>query len=723
MRIGDLHELLVSRLHHVFPRPRLVQIAALSSGNAFYALEIGRELVHSGQQLDRGRLPIPVDIRELVATRVRRLPSRTRETLQAVAAASHPAARLIDWEYSTLQPAVDADIVRVTPDGRIEFSHPLYASAMYETAPDARRRELHRWLAGLLEAPDEHAHHLSLATLPPDNDVARALELGAAHARTRGAWHSAAVLLEQSRAFTPEDQSGDRLRRGISAAEHYAHAGDRQRAAYLLDHLLEQASDASDRARALCLLGQIRYNDESFAEALRLLEQARLSANDESLIANIELDLAYVASQLWDFERAATHAAQALDLTRDLGDDGLYAMALGYRAMSEYLCGRGIDWLSLEQAVALEDPRPVVPLQRTPSGIQGLLLLFDGQLNPARVCLTEVCQRAIDRGDESDVAFFQCWLAWLETQAGDLQAARARAEEALLNATLTGSNSMRAFALACRAVVEVLLGNIDEARRLCDETRTLAQQSTYAIALITNAVAGCLADMSVEDVAGVWRTAEPLLVRLADVSVTWEPGTLLFLPDALEALIALDALDAAEHLLDASLERARAVDRVWALATGERCRGLLLAARGDLVGASVQLESALVQHQRLDMPFEVARTQLCLGRVERRRKRRKAARMALTQALELFERLGTPLWAARARAELERTHLRQAPAGLSPGELRVAELAGQGLTNRQIARRLFISPKTVEANLGRAYAKLGVSSRAELGARMATQRA
>ena len=111
------------------------------------------------------------------------------------------------------------------------------------------------------------------------------------------------------------------------------------------------------------------------------------------------------------------------------------------------------------------------------------------------------------------------------------------------------------------------------------------------------------------------------------------------------------------------------------------------------------------------MPFELARTLLCLGRVERRRKLRKCARAALGQALDIFERVGTPLWATMARTELERTHLREAPCDLSPTELRVAEMAGSGLTNRQIATRLFVSPKTVEGNLARAYAKLGIRSR------------
>jgi DNA-binding CsgD family transcriptional regulator len=176
-----------------------------------------------------------------------------------------------------------------------------------------------------------------------------------------------------------------------------------------------------------------------------------------------------------------------------------------------------------------------------------------------------------------------------------------------------------------------------------------------------------------------------------------------------------------ETLLDAFEGRSRELDRAWTLATGARCRGLLLAARGDLTAAEAAFDRALSEHDRVEMPFERGRTLLCVGRVKRRAKQRKAAREALGGALEIFERVGASLWAALARRELERTHVREAPLELSPSEAQVVQLAAQGLKNREIAERLFLSPKTVEANLARAYRKLGVRSRTELGGAMAQQ--
>ena len=196
-----------------------------------------------------------------------------------------------------------------------------------------------------------------------------------------------------------------------------------------------------------------------------------------------------------------------------------------------------------------------------------------------------------------------------------------------------------------------------------------------------------------------------------------EPVPAFFLPDALEALIARGELGRAEPLLDQFERRGQELDRVWAIATGARCRALLLAARGDRAGAQVAVERALTAHGRLDMPVELARTLLVRGVLERRARRRAQAKRSFEQALEIFERVGARLWAARARQELDRLGLRRSSGDqLTTGERRVARLAAQGLTNRQVAAELYLSPKTVESNLSRVYRKLSIASRAELGA-------
>jgi DNA-binding NarL/FixJ family response regulator len=147
---------------------------------------------------------------------------------------------------------------------------------------------------------------------------------------------------------------------------------------------------------------------------------------------------------------------------------------------------------------------------------------------------------------------------------------------------------------------------------------------------------------------------------------------------------------------------------------------MLLAARGDVDGALAAAESAIAAHDRLPMPFERARTELFAGQLHRRRGYRDAASRLLRTALEKFECLETPLWTQRARAELARAEVSsRGTSGLTPAEQQVAELAASGMKNRDVAAALFISPKTVEANLARIYRKLGIHSRAELGRLMA----
>ena len=172
----------------------------------------------------------------------------------------------------------------------------------------------------------------------------------------------------------------------------------------------------------------------------------------------------------------------------------------------------------------------------------------------------------------------------------------------------------------------------------------------------------------------------------------------------------------AEPLIGALERNGQRMNRAWMMAVGARCRSMLLADRGDLDAATAAAAQAVVEHGRLPMPFERARTLLLLGQLQRRQRRKESASANLQEALDIFERLQIPLWADRARTELVRANVGPRRSGpLTPSEQRVAELAASGMKNRDVATALFISPKTVEANLARIYRKLGIKSRAELG--------
>src|SRR5581483_2106731 len=188
----------------------------------------------------------------------------------------------------------------------------------------------------------------------------------------------------------------------------------------------------------------------------------------------------------------------------------------------------------------------------------------------------------------------------------------------------------------------------------------------------------------------------------------------------IETLVGRGNLAQAELLTDLVEARALPADRATAFALAARARALVAAAQGDLDAAEAAVERALEQHERTTVPFDQARTLLVAGRVRRRLGERRAAREAFGQAHAIFSRLGASLWAERAEAEVRRIPVRRGGSDeLTPTEEQVAELAAAGRTNREMAQALFMSPKTVEANLTRIYRKLGIHSRAELGALMA----
>ena len=192
-------------------------------------------------------------------------------------------------------------------------------------------------------------------------------------------------------------------------------------------------------------------------------------------------------------------------------------------------------------------------------------------------------------------------------------------------------------------------------------------------------------------------------------------------PDAIETLIAAGELEQARAYLE-RYEELAAQASCWSRIVAARSRGLLAAAENDGVAAMNAFERALALDQKRTYPFERARTMLALGAARRRAGQRRAAREALDQALAIFTELGARPWANQARTELTRISGRKPPTEeLTQAEQRVATLAAQGRTNKEIAAELFIGVGTVETHLSRVYRKLGLRSRSELTRHLAKQ--
>jgi DNA-binding CsgD family transcriptional regulator len=719
LSLAALHRLLRDRLGLSPSRPVLVRIHRAAAGNPFYALEIAR-LLKDGDGLLQGRLPVPGQVTELLAARLRRLPAATREALLVAACLSRPSLELLDGE--ALAPAGQAGIVSVLADGRVAFTHPLFASAVYDGAPAARRRGLHLELAERVTSIEERARHLALGTTGRDGRAAGEVRAAAGRALARGAPDAAAELYQQAQRLS--DEREQQLVCAVAAAGCHLRAGDMSAARDLLAAAVAELPAGLLRARALWRLADVHIYQDDYPRALGLLERARAEAGEGELAAEIELDLAYTHNAVGDMRAADPHAQDAVRLAARLQRPGLLAEALAVTSMTGFLLGRRADWQRLERALALEDwDRPSQIMVR-PTLIAALLYSWVGDFAKGQSMYAELQRQLLERGDESGLMLGSYLRVAPDCWRGDIRGACRLADDLRERATLLGSEAMHAAALAAASIAHAYAGEEALVRSEAAEALALFARVGWAVGRAWPVMALGMLELSLGNPAAAERVLSPLTEFMREVGLAEPWGPAPFLPDAVEALVRLGRLEEAQPLL-AELEASAArVDRAAALAAASRCRALLLAEHGDAEAALNAIAQALCQHDRVPMPIERARTLLVKGQLDRRARRWRAAQQSLHQALAIFEQAGAGAWAGQARTELGRVRLYHRPEGeLTDSETRVAQLAATGLTNRQVAAQLFISAKTVEATLARAYRKLGIRSRAELGARLGAEQA
>jgi DNA-binding CsgD family transcriptional regulator len=721
LSLSSLHHVIRTHTGHVVPRPMLHRIAERSGGNPFFAIGLASALYEGGSPAHGEPMPAPRTLMELTASRVGRLAVDAREVLLVVACLSAPTDELVERVVERDPgPALDAarsEGILDRPDDTLRFAHPLYAECVLRLSSAAERRRVHGRIALLMTDPEERARHLALTATPPDLATADALDAGATAARHRGALRAASELYAQARRFTPDDDRPAAHRRAFAAAELMILAGDRGTARELLGELVANG-ETPLRERAMGLFAEILANDGAAPDAIRLLLDARSTVNEPSAAARIELDLAYVSLVTLAITEAAGYGAAAAAFARSADDGPLLAEALAYEGLTRLLAGLDADEDALDEALRLEDATRPPYMGLPASGVVGLVRAFAARHAEARVLLSAAAGGLDALGDDCDLAHVLLWSSWLELRSGRLDEAATLARQAATMAETTGSDLLRSWAIAQAALVEANrgLGMVTDALVAEAIHGGVVHGGVVAVWLAAAQGLARLAEGHPEAAAAAFGTLLGAGVREA---IT-EPVLAFFLPDAAEAFAVVGDIKTAEDLLRPFEAAAGRRNRDWALAAACRSRSAIAVQSGDLAAGAASLGEALRLLETVDMPIERARTLLSLGRLERRLGERRAARRTLEDAERGFEAAGATGWARQARAELGRVPgRRSADATLTPGELRVAELSGSGRTNREVAATLFLSPKTVEANLARVYRKLGITARAELGAWLA----
>jgi DNA-binding CsgD family transcriptional regulator len=705
---------LLRQLGRSFPHPLVLRIHEASRGIPFFALEIGRALIRDGVHPKPGEpLPVPEDLHALLRDRVGGLSAEARDALLVAASSPTPTVDLVETIGGTdlgLEEAVRAGIVTI--EGRaVAFTHPLLASTVYADAAPSSRRDAHGRLAGIAIDPEEKARHLALSSASPDADIAAALDEAAVQARARGAPQAAAELSELAVGATPEQDLALRRRRATTQAGNLFDAGDPPRARAIVEEVIALLEPGLSRAEALCLLSEFSWKD--LGRVSELLRQALHEVGDEPrLRSRILADLAWVKLDTCELAAAAEQGRAAAELAESLNDDAYgLRFALSTLAMAEFLSGRPAEHL-LNRAVRLQGALVSADLS-SPATCFGRHLTWTSELDAARRTLESELDRYREQGHETSCYEILAHLAEVEYRAGRWERASQHLDEASDIAAEAGVDVLGEI-LPVKAAVECAAGEIDSARMHAIEGLAICGRTGDRWNEIRCISVLGLVELSLDDPAAAHAWLEPL-PGFTEAMGLREPGVFPFVPDLVEALVALGELEQAKALTEGLEEQGGARGRSLALGTAERCHGLVAAGLGDLPGAAMKLERSVQELERVPQPFELARSLLVAGEIQRRMKKKRSSREMLDRAIGIFEELGAPLWAGKARAGLARIGGRApSPHQLTPTEEQVAWLVAEGRTNREVAEKLFVSVHTVEANLKRIYRKKGVRSRTQL---------
>ena len=722
-------------LHRRFPvlnAPVRRRVLAEAQGNPLALLELPVTMTQA-QRLAVEPLPavLPLSSRLqlLFAERIRTLPPVTRRLLLLAALDGTGDLRVLDtaarrgtW-LDSFAPAERDHLARVDLGARrVVFRHPLIGAAVVELATAAERRRAHTALAEVLvDDPERRAWHLAEAVVGADEEVASQLVLAAHRTLHRGDAVRAVQTL-------------------LKAAELSPHGADRARRLAAAAHL---GADAAGRLRSVPeYLAQARSADPDAGTSLEVAVAAAYHLlNGEGDVATAHLVLVRAVENA--IENSGDEAATG-GTARDAIDEALYTLMLVC-----HFSGRDEPWRAFERALSRLGPgvravlsvssslyaRPVRAGAAELDRLESLVAGLDTEVDPVHIVRVGIAAFYVDRLDGCREALRRvvrdgrgggaatsavnallmlCHDAFLD---GRWDEARRTAEEGVTWGRTLGYELIALPGLYCLALVAAVRGDEEATRTLTEEmTAWAAPRGVTMLEHFACRVRG-LAALGRDDYEEAYRQATA--ISPAGQLVAHAPVALGMALDLVEAAVRSGRqADAEAHV--AAVQQAevfRLRPRLALIADGAAG----VAASGpDPRRAEQHFDRALAVPDAALYPFEHARVQLAYGAHLRRTRAMHASRRQLTAALRTFTRLGARPWADRAEQELRvsgLTHRSATDGGAAPlsaQEYRIASLAASGLTNKQIATRLHLSPRTVSSHLYRVFPKLGIGTRAAL---------
>ena len=608
------------------------------------------------------------------------------------------------------------------------FAHPLLRTAVYRDMTAADRVEAHgrsaRLLAEAHADPARVAEHL-LATVPTgDGWTVEQLRVAAWGASALGAPESAVAYLRRALLEQPSSEAGAGLLLELGLAEFSAGQPGWQEE---LAEAVESAGDDTTRiAVTLLFANGLRWHERS-VEAIAVCDRLATHLDEGDVEGRRKLEAMAVACGVGDATTAPSVADRASALLVWAREGSVPRECLAAAAYVGALSNQPADQvadLALRAITAGTRPLPEpgeppwLPggAFRHPSAVVTLLLAerYDAAQALADAAVTEA--QASANGIVLPAVLAQ--RAWLAFRRSDLTAAEADARALLDGGGPSAPPLLRNRAASVLLEVLVERNDLDEAERTL-ETLPVDVLGTSQTALLLRHARGRLrfAQHRFAEALRDFRAAG----EIATGGLLLSPSYLSWRSDAALAALALGERETARRLCDEELEIARAFGAPRALGVALRATGLI--AGGD--GGEALLREAIEVLAGVDTRLEHARALADLGALLRRSNRRVEARELLRQAVDAAHHLGAEALALQAETELRATGARPRRAqltgfeALTASERRIAELAAEGLTNREIAQTLFVTARTVEGHLTHVFYKLSVKARVELPAALA----